>query len=157
MRPNPEMQGTLDCLCGLYAITNAYKLALNTEDTETDIFRFILAKISSKKVVHYIEFGMTIQEVLKVLRKTAKSFGLAYETVICDRVGRFRKLSIVQSPLIVGVEDNNNLWGGGHWTVIRKITPKKIKVQDSSLRISEVSRRKFPEFDMDEIIRVYKP
>jgi len=25
------------------------------------------------------------------------------------------------------------------------------------LRISEVSRRKFPEFDMDEIIRVYKP
>ena len=139
MRPNPEMQGTLDCLCGLYAITNAYKLALNTEDTEADIFRFILAKVSSKKVVHYIEFGMTIHEVLKVLRKTAKSFGLDYETVICDRVGRFRKLSIVQSPLIVGVEDN------------------KIKVQDSSLRISEVSRRKFPEFDMDEIIRVYKP
>ena len=32
MRPNPEIQGTLDCLCGLYAITNAYKIALNTED-----------------------------------------------------------------------------------------------------------------------------
>ena len=157
MRPNPEMQGTLDCLCGLYAITNAYKLALNTEDDEADIFKVILAKVSSKKVVHYIEFGMTIHEVLKILKKTAKSFGLRYETVECERVGRFRTLEKERSPLIIGVEDNNNLWGGGHWTVIRKITPKKIKVQDSSLRISEVSRRKFPEFDMAEIIRVYKP
>jgi ABC-type bacteriocin/lantibiotic exporter with double-glycine peptidase domain len=157
MRPNPEMQGTLDCLCGLYAITNAYKLALNTEDDEADIFRFILAKVSSKKVVHYIEFGMTVHEVLKVLKKTAKSFGLDYEIVECDRIGRFRTLEKERSPLIIGVEDNNNLWGGGHWTVIRKITPKKIKVQDSSLRISEVSRHKFPEIDMNEIIRVYKP
>jgi len=157
MRPNPEMQGTLDCLCGLYAITNAYKLALNTEDDEADIFKVILAKVSSKKVVHYIEFGMTIHEVLKILKKTAKSFGLRYETVECERVGRFRTLEKERSPLIIGVEDNNNLWGGGHWTVIRKITSKKIKVQDSSLRISEVSRRKFPEFDMGEIIRVYKP
>jgi ABC-type bacteriocin/lantibiotic exporter with double-glycine peptidase domain len=157
MRPNPEIQGTLDCLCGLYAITNAYKLALNTEDAEADIFRFILAKVSSKKVVHYIEFGMTMPEVLKILKKTAKSFGLRYETVDCERVGRFRTLEKERSPLIIGVEDNNNLWGGGHWTVIRKITPKKIKVQDSSLRISEVSRRSFPEFDMNEIIRVYKP
>ena len=157
MRPNPEIQGTLDCLCGLYAITNAYKLALNTEDDEADIFRFILAKVSSKKVVHYIEFGMTVHEVLKILKKTAKSFGLDYEIVECDRIGRFRTLEKERSPLIIGVEDNNNLWGGGHWTVIRKITPKKIKVQDSSLRISEVSRHKFPEIDMNEIIRVYKP
>ena len=157
MRPNPEIQGTLDCLCGLYAITNAYKIALNTEDDEADIFRFILAKLSGKKVLHYIEFGMTIDEVLKVLRKTAKSFGLKYESVECERVGRFRTLEKERSPLIVGVEDNNNLWGGGHWTVIRKITSKRIKIQDSSLRISQVSRRKFPEFDMNEIIRVYKP
>lgn len=157
MRPNPEMQGTLDALCGLYAITNAYKLALNVEDNGEEIFHYIISKIPNNQVVRYIKLGMTIKQVLYVLNKTSPKFGLRYESVPCLRKGRFQKLSKQSFPLIIGVEDNNKLWGGGHWTVIRKITPKRIKLQDSSLYVNQVSRRKFPEFDMKEIIRVYKP
>lgn len=153
----PEMQGTLDALCGLYAITNAYKLALKVEDNGEEIFHTIIKNIPNNQVATFLRLGMTLRQVLYVLRKTSPKFGLAYEVVPCARKGRFQKLSKQQAPLIIGVEDNNKLWGGGHWTVIRKITPKKIKLQDSSIYVREVSRRKFPEFDMKEIIRVYKP
>lgn len=157
MRPNPEMQGTLDALCGLYAITNAYKLALKVDDKGEEIFHYILSKIPNNQVVRYLKLGMSLPQVLYVLKKTSPKFGLCFESVPCLRKGRFQKLSKEQAPLIIGVEDNNKLWGGGHWTVIRKITPKHVKLQDSSLYMKQVSRRKFPEFDMKEIIRVYKP
>lgn len=153
----PEMQGTLDALCGLYAITNAYKLALKIDDKGEEIFHTLIKNIPNNQVATFLRLGMTLRQVLYVLRRTAPKFGLAYEVVPCARKGRFQKLSKQQAPLIIGVEDNNKLWGGGHWTVIRKITPKKIKLQDSSIYTREVSRRKFPEFDMKEIIRVYKP
>lgn len=157
MRLNPEMQGTLDSLCGLYAITNAYKLALREDDKGEEIFHYILDKIPNNQVVRFLKLGMTLSQVLYVLKKTSPKFGLRYESVPCIRRGRFRTLSKTQDPMIIGVEDNNNLWSGGHWTVIRKITPKRVKLQDSSLYVKQVSRRKFPEFDMKEIIRVYKP
>jgi len=153
----PEMQGTLDSLCGLYAITNAYELALKEDDKGEEIFHTLIKNIPNNQVANFLRLGMTLRQVLYVLRRTAPKFGLAYEVVPCARKGRFVKLSKQQAPLIIGVEDNNKLWGGGHWTVIRKITPKKIKLQDSSIYTREVSRRKFPEFDMKEIIRVYKP
>lgn len=157
MRPNPEMQGTLDALCGLYAITNAYKLALDIDDKGEEIFHTLLQNIPNNQVANFLRLGMTMRQVLYVLRKTSKKFGLTFEIVECSRKGRFQKLSKEKYPLIIGVEDNNKLWGGGHWTVIRKITPKRVKLQDSSLYMKQVSRRKFPEFDMKEIIRVYKP
>jgi ABC-type bacteriocin/lantibiotic exporter with double-glycine peptidase domain len=158
MRLNPEMQGTLDSLCGLYAITNAYKLALKeSDDNGEKIFHTLIKNIPNNQVTNFLRIGMTLRQVLYVLSRTAPKFGLAYEVVPCARKGRFVRLSKKKAPLIIGVEDNNKLWSGGHWTVIRKITPKKIKLQDSSIYAREVSRRKFPEFDMKEIIRVYKP
>jgi ABC-type bacteriocin/lantibiotic exporter with double-glycine peptidase domain len=158
MRLNPEMQGTLDSLCGLYAITNAYKLALKEKDGNGEkIFHTILNYVPNNQLARYIKLGMTLRQVLYVLRRSAPKFGLDFEVVPCARKGRFVRLSKKETPLIIGVEDNNKIWGGGHWTVIRKITPKKIKLQDSSIYAREVSRRKFPEFDMKEIIRVYKP
>jgi hypothetical protein len=157
MRLNPEMQGTLDSLCGLYAITNAYKLALNVDNKGEEIFHTLIKNIPNNQVTNFLRLGMTLRQVLYVLSRTAYKFGLAYEVVPCARKGRFVRLSKKKAPLIIGVEDNNKLWSGGHWTVIRKITPKKIKLQDSSIYAREVSRRKFPEFDMKEIIRVYKP
>lgn len=157
MQLNPEMQGTLDSLCGLYAITNAYKLALKDNDKGEEIFHYIVSKIPHNQTVRFLKDGMTLSQILYVLKKTSPKFGLRYEKVSCIRRGRFRTLAKEQAPLIIGVEDNNNLWAGGHWTVIRKITPKRVKLQDSSLYVRQVSRRKFPEFDMKEIIRVYKP
>jgi hypothetical protein len=151
------MQGTLDAFCGLYAITNAYELALNESDRGEEIFHTLIKNIPNNQVANFLRLGMTLRQVLYVLRRTAPKFSLAFEVVPCSRKGRFQKLSKQQAPLIIGVEDNNKLWGGGHWTVIRKITPKRIKLQDSSIRARQVSRRKFPEFDMKEIIRVYKP
>jgi ABC-type bacteriocin/lantibiotic exporter with double-glycine peptidase domain len=158
MRLNPEMQGTLDSLCGLYAITNAFRLALkDKEENGEKIFHAILDCIPNNQLARFIKLGMTLRQVLYVLRRSAPKFGLAFEVVPCARKGRFQKLAKQQYPLIIGVEDNNKIWGGGHWTVIRKITPKHVKLQDSSVFARQVSRRKFPEFDMKEIIRVYKP
>jgi predicted double-glycine peptidase len=102
--------------------------------------------------------GMTINELIPILRKTTKKFGLKYERLNYERKGRFIKLAKHSDPVIVGIIGNNKIWGeDGHWTVIRKVTNKKVKIQDSSIYAREIPRKRFPQFEQAEVVRVYKP
>ena len=154
---NTEMQGTLDGFCGIYSIVNACNLALK-ENKSKEITEFILANIQGNVLKRYMLQGMTIDELIPILRKTTKKFGLKYERLNYERKGRFIKLAKHSDPVIVGIIGNNKIWGeDGHWTVIRKVTNKKVKIQDSSIYARDIPRKRFPQFEQTEVVRVYKP
>ena len=146
----PLTQGKLDGLCGVYSILNALRILEGTTLEESaNLFLEIFAALETrKKISRVIGDGMTDRDMGYVYReiiqkhypvRVFKPFHRKAEVPL----GAYRQE--VKNFLDGGNRRAVNLvvesWDFGHWTVVRKATPKCLYLWDSA-RMRRFDRRK---------------
>lgn len=144
---DPARQGSLDGLCGVYAIINSIHYALGSRvflqsDAEC-LYRFMLEQVDVEGWLGDLilrgssaaELGLLLHLANDWLR-SKKQIGVSYSKPfhrdknallpqVFDEISRHLRLT--RTAVIVGIDGVN----GGHWTVARAVTDKNLVLADS--------------------------
>lgn len=141
---DPFIQGKLDGLCGIYAVTNAAKLiskTRNTEEWQEMFLKMMKLQIKHKRSMIFMVYGVNESRVAQILQriigpklntvyrrpfKNRKKLSL---TAFWDSVSEFLKTDC-QRAVILTFETKDY----GHWTVIQAITENRLILFDSTGR-----------------------
>lgn len=158
-QPRPLEQGTLDGLCGIYSIINSLlwaqytsqlatiKKPKQTKDLDeaelTDLFMHLLsALVQRRSHLRPVVDGVSHNDLARLIKSSSKWLvehsGAAFTShrpfygrarIATSRVACVlaRHLALPGSAVIVGLE---RPWD--HWTVVRKATPRRLLLLDSS-------------------------
>ncbi|WP_133122984.1 hypothetical protein [Zhengella mangrovi] len=145
-----KRQGNLDGLCGAYAIVNAISQALDRPEYMEELadhwFQAALLSLPKRDFPEVIWIGtnpgqlrLMANGVVKAIRRgTNRDLELEVDQPIKRNTSKtlaeyLYKLETLQGPataLILGIEFAQST-GGGHWTVLKKITPSEVHLLDS--------------------------
>lgn len=146
----PRQQGSLDGLCGAYAVVNAIGRALDMPDYMDELahewFRSALDSLPKEVFPEVVWKGTTLEQltlmaegVVKAVRHdTRRDIVLEVDrpirrntsTTLAEYLEKLESLQGPSTALILGIEHAQSK-GGGHWTVLRRITPSEIHLHDS--------------------------
>lgn len=134
-------QGLSNC-CGIYSILNAYALIHNSSVTKNQELYIDIVKFLNKKglLESYLVEGMLFKDIKLILQQVVKnriphqkfpfagkptpSLDVFWEDILLFlKPGRRR-------AVITGVEKDT--WG--HWTVVKSISDKQMRLFDSDIR-----------------------
>jgi hypothetical protein len=146
-RVKPYAQGDLDAMCGIYAIINALRAICRemTEEFSRRLFRRLVSRLNrhATHALFVIIFGAG-RSLLRKLLSEAQSYvkkRLKIELAIepKGRELKSKSLEAAWQRLSAIVDETTVLilpLGGrcDHWTVLYDITPRKIRLVDSSHR-----------------------
>lgn len=152
-------QGSLDGLCGVYAIINALELAgvdaPRGSRLQRDMFKQLTHGLGAVGVLTAMQDGLQPEELVATTTlafewlKATRGFGLAVEQPL--RAGRVRStrtfvaavrgyLAQPETAVVISYERGN----GAHWTVARDLSSTHIQLRDSdgvsALRIADFQR-----------------
>jgi len=143
--PRPHWQGSLDGLCGIYAVINAVdcmcrnRSAPLREEQHRELFHR-LCHTSDINIASFLADGMTFRQVCRLL-DSAKS----YLDERCLSMGRrvaFRSSNVSLAEYWDKISHHININGPGsvlvgmtgqydHWSVVRDVTGRQIRLWDS--------------------------
>lgn len=139
-------QGSLDALCGVYSLINAVRLLkpLSKEDAK-QLFVDILIKLDqSEDIVDYIDLGMGTRDMHQLMLMLTDDYGIQFKKPFHrSNVTLHQVWSVISTfhnerrgvcVISIGGKD----WE--HWTVIEKVTNKRLVLFDSS-GIKNINRK----------------
>ncbi len=133
----PFQQGGLDSLCGIYSLLNAEKVINNTKtEASQDLFNEIVAFLEEKKLLASIlTDGMLLKNLRLILNevmgKIIPQYNLPFYAHPNPSLGEFWKeveifLNEPSRAVIISLSGVHD-----HWSTIKKITDKQIRLFDS--------------------------
>jgi hypothetical protein len=140
-----QKQGSLDGLCGLYSITNAFTRLVSDLDP-ADVFKQAALALPKRAYPSVLWDGLDVHEVTRSARKVAAwlaerhKAGVAVSTPFVRK--RYQTTSVFLDDLSASIQDRSGLailsvdWGktkggGGHWLVYKGHDSARLKVLDS--------------------------
>jgi hypothetical protein len=141
-----EIQGSLDGLCGVYAIINSIETLVANDIYSPKLFAYLIRKMGSRLPAILID-GLSTKEIRKLVLAPSVVFCAGYGvmlnyTVCPQRISFIEYWQIMQTHIdqhgagsivlgLAGVQD--------HWTCVRRITNKSLLLLDS--RLTRLYRR----------------
>lgn len=142
---DPYRQGSLDALCGMYAIVNAINLCLPRSNTRNDIcvqvFEDMIWAASGRMAAHMVR-GLYVQDISVFLSSAQRtlhkwSLRLSYhrpfvrertlrQSQYLGRLAQF--LEVKNRSCIVSI---GHPMFRHHWTAVNAITPRTLRLTDS--------------------------
>ncbi|MBV9405468.1 MAG: hypothetical protein JO211_09000 [Acidobacteriaceae bacterium] len=146
MAADPLRQGDLDGLCGIYAIINSVRLLCRRASTRfcAKLFRFLLKALERRcrRPIAIIWRGMS-PRILQGLLDQCFAFVRKHLGMTLESSGLPKKMRKQKSESILWHHLSDRMRQGNiaiicldgaysHWTVVHAITPKTIRLLDSS-------------------------
>ena len=138
-RIKPYQQGNLDSLCGAYCAVNVvhYLCGPFPENKATDVFLNILDHLEdSTDLVSRIYEGTGRREIRQLMNFLMKKYPIIWHKPF--EASTDLSVHKVWKSITQFLHEHNGIViaglcykGGGHWTLIREITPKSIRLFDS--------------------------
>ena len=144
----PHQQGEFDGLCGVYSIVNAMKILQYRPDGSQELFNKLIFRLDEDRdLTHILVGGFKFNVLNELIERVICKDEIAKEVpfkgkkavalgVVWDTMEKFMNDTNNSLPVIIIGLEGMHL----HWTVVRRITSKRIYFEDSG-KLTYINRK----------------